>query len=127
MVSHTGIKTTQRSPPNTAGTTVVRVWFRVKSERSGVLVSSTSLRRGVPAILNNLRLWAWLVLGVRISAANEAIEPGDEIYEIDPNKCTECIGHYDTPQCVEVCPVDCIPKDPAHVENEDELMKNTKN
>ncbi len=39
---------------------------------------------------------------------NEAISQGDTIYQIDPNKCTECIGHYDTPQCVEVCPVDCI-------------------
>ena len=39
---------------------------------------------------------------------NEAITPGDEIYEIDPNLCTECVGHYETSQCVEVCPVDCI-------------------
>ena len=54
---------------------------------------------------------------------NEAITPGDEIYEIEPSKCTECVGHYDTPQCVEVCPVDCIPKDPDHVENEEQLME----
>ena len=47
---------------------------------------------------------------------------GDEIYEIDHTKCTECVGHYDEPQCVEVCPVDCIPKDPNHEETEDELM-----
>lgn len=40
---------------------------------------------------------------------NEAIYQGDSIYEIDSNKCTECVGHYDAPQCVEVCPVDCIP------------------
>ena len=40
---------------------------------------------------------------------NEAIYQGDSIYEIDPNKCTECVGHYDAPQCVEVCTVDCIP------------------
>ena len=53
---------------------------------------------------------------------NEAIYMGDEIYEIDPTKCTECVGHYDEPQCVEVCPVDCIPKDPNHEENEEELM-----
>ena len=39
---------------------------------------------------------------------NEAISQGETIYQIDPNKCTECIGHYDTPQCVEDCPVDCI-------------------
>jgi len=40
---------------------------------------------------------------------------------IDPNKCTECVGHYDEPQCVQVCPVDCIPKDPGHEESEDQL------
>ena len=44
---------------------------------------------------------------------NDAISQGDTIYIIDPKKCTECVGHYDTPQCVEVCPVDCIPKDDA--------------
>jgi ferredoxin len=53
---------------------------------------------------------------------NEAISPGDEIYIIDPSKCTECIGHYDEPQCVEVCPVDCIPLNPEHIETEEELM-----
>jgi ferredoxin len=52
---------------------------------------------------------------------NEAIFQGTEIYEIDPNKCTECVGHYDEPQCVQVCPVDCIPKDPDRVESEDAL------
>jgi ferredoxin len=54
---------------------------------------------------------------------NEAIAPGEEIYEIDPSKCTECVGHYDEPQCVEVCPVDCIPKDPDNEESQDELME----
>ena len=54
---------------------------------------------------------------------NEAIEPGDEIYIIDPDKCTECVGHYETSQCVEVCPVDCIPKDPDHVETKEQLME----
>ena len=52
---------------------------------------------------------------------NEAITPGEEIYEIDPTKCTECIGHYDEPQCVLVCPVDCIPKDPENDESQAEL------
>ena len=52
---------------------------------------------------------------------NGAITQGDEIYVIDPALCTECVGHYDTPQCVEVCPVDCIPKDPDNEETEDEL------
>ncbi|MDX1756378.1 MAG: YfhL family 4Fe-4S dicluster ferredoxin [Marinobacter sp.] len=53
---------------------------------------------------------------------NEAISPGDEIYVIDPNKCTECVGHYDEPQCQAVCPVDCIPVDPERVENQEQLM-----
>ena len=39
---------------------------------------------------------------------NDAISQGDEIYEINPDLCTECVGHYETSQCVEVCPVDCI-------------------
>ncbi|HFQ14486.1 MAG TPA: YfhL family 4Fe-4S dicluster ferredoxin [Gammaproteobacteria bacterium] len=53
---------------------------------------------------------------------NDAISMGDEIYVIDPDLCTECVGHYETSQCVEVCPVDCIPKDPNHVETEEELL-----
>ena len=53
---------------------------------------------------------------------NEAISQGPEIYVIDPDLCTECVGHYDTPQCVEVCPVECIPKDPEHEETQEELM-----
>ena len=53
---------------------------------------------------------------------NGAISQGDEIYIIDPNLCTECIGHFDTPQCVEVCPVDCIDKDPDHEESEGDLQ-----
>lgn len=53
---------------------------------------------------------------------NNAISEGEEIYEIEPSLCTECVGHYDEPQCQQVCPVDCIPNDPEHVENKDQLM-----
>ena len=52
---------------------------------------------------------------------NEAIYQGVEFYQIDPRKCTECVGHFDTPQCVEVCPVECIPKDPDQAETEEQL------
>ena len=52
---------------------------------------------------------------------NEAISAGEEYYVIDPNRCTECVGHFDTPQCVEVCPVECIPKDEDHEESEEQL------
>lgn len=54
---------------------------------------------------------------------NEAITCGEDIYLIDPDRCTECVGHYDTPQCRKVCPVDCIPKDPARHETPDQLLE----
>jgi ferredoxin len=47
---------------------------------------------------------------------NDAISQGPEIYVIDAARCTECVGHYDRPQCREVCPVDCIPVNPDFVE-----------
>ncbi|MCZ4337536.1 YfhL family 4Fe-4S dicluster ferredoxin [Shewanella colwelliana] len=53
---------------------------------------------------------------------NQAITMGEEIYEIDPDLCTECVGHYDKPTCVSVCPIDCIDPDPEHVESDDELL-----
>ena len=52
---------------------------------------------------------------------NSAISQGPEVYVIDPAKCTECVGHFDTPQCREVCPVDCIPVSPDHVETPEQL------
>ena len=54
---------------------------------------------------------------------NGAISMGEEIYVIDPRKCTECVGHFERPQCVEVCPVDCIPLDPEHAETREQLME----
>ncbi|HCS13290.1 MAG: ferredoxin [Zetaproteobacteria bacterium CG06_land_8_20_14_3_00_59_53] len=53
---------------------------------------------------------------------NGAIYEGEDIYEIDPNLCTECVGHFDEPQCQQVCPVDCIPLDPDVPESREELM-----
>ena len=52
---------------------------------------------------------------------NEAISLGPEIYQIDPSRCTECVGHFDEPQCVELCPVSCIPIHPGHVEDRETL------
>ena len=54
---------------------------------------------------------------------NGASSMGEEIYVIDPRKCTECVGHFERPQCVEVCPVDCIPLDPEHVETREQLTE----
>lgn len=53
---------------------------------------------------------------------NEAITAGDEIYIIEPEKCTECVGHHDASQCAAVCPVDCCIPDPDHKETREELM-----
>ena len=54
---------------------------------------------------------------------NTAIYPGEEIYEINPQLCTECVGHFDEPQCVVFCPVDCIPLNPEHLESNTELQQ----
>jgi ferredoxin len=53
---------------------------------------------------------------------NDAISMGELIYEIDHRKCTECVGHFDEPQCVQVCPVACIPVSPEHVETREQLL-----
>ena len=54
---------------------------------------------------------------------NGAISQGETIYEINPSLCTECVGHFDKPQCMEVCPVDCIAKDPDRVEDQASLYQ----
>lgn len=54
---------------------------------------------------------------------NGAITQGEEIYVIDPNLCTECVGHFETSQCKEVCPVDCIVVDPEHQESKEALQE----
>ena len=54
---------------------------------------------------------------------NEAITFGEEIYEINPDLCTECIGFYEEPTCMKVCPINnCIVVDPEHVESEEQLL-----
>ena len=52
---------------------------------------------------------------------NNAISAGDEIYVIDAAKCTECVGHFEESQCIEVCPVDCIVVDPGNTETKAQL------
>ncbi len=53
---------------------------------------------------------------------NEAISEGEDIFVIEPDRCTECVGFYDTQQCAEVCPVDACVPDPDIVETEEQLM-----
>jgi ferredoxin len=57
---------------------------------------------------------------------NEAISEGDEIYVIDPDLCTECVGFFDEPQCADVCPVEACVPDPDHKESKEELMEKKK-
>lgn len=55
--------------------------------------------------------------------ANDTQQPvSDEYYYIVPDKCTECVGFHDEPQCAAVCPVDCCVPDDAHVESKETLL-----
>jgi ferredoxin len=53
---------------------------------------------------------------------NEAISEGEDQFIIDPAKCTECVGFYDTQQCYDVCPVEAPVADPDNEETHDELL-----
>ena len=53
---------------------------------------------------------------------NQAIYEGAKIYEIDPQRCTECVDFYESPTCIAVCPIDCIKPDPLHIESKDQLQ-----
>lgn len=52
---------------------------------------------------------------------NDAIYPGENYFVIDPIKCTECVGHHEKSQCVEICPVNCILPDPHNIESQQQL------
>ncbi len=53
---------------------------------------------------------------------NTAISEGDPVYVIDPDRCTQCIGHYESSRCAEVCPVDSCLTDPNHAESSEQLV-----
>ena len=54
---------------------------------------------------------------------NDAITQGDGIYLVNPDLCTECVGHADEPTCAQLCPVDgTIVIDPAHTESREVLQ-----
>ncbi|GAA5631894.1 putative ferredoxin-like protein HI_0527 [Acinetobacter calcoaceticus] len=54
---------------------------------------------------------------------NQAIDEGAKVYEIDPHRCTECVGFYEAPTCVAVCPIDCIKPDLQYTETQAELLQ----
>ena len=66
-----------------------------------------------------------VVLPNGVSADADAVQDpiSDEIYYISPDKCTECIGFHEEPQCAAVCPVDCCVPDESHVETEAVLLE----
>jgi ferredoxin len=57
---------------------------------------------------------------------NKAISQGTEIYEINPDLCTQCVGHYSEPQCQIVCPVACIDLDKNNIESDEQLLSKYK-
>ena len=54
---------------------------------------------------------------------NEAISEDDPVYTINPDLCTECVGYHEEPQCISVCPVDCIEVNPDYKETKEQLLK----
>jgi len=65
--------------------------------------------------------------GVQFEYGGQMYEPiSNDLYYIVPEKCTECVGHFDQEQCAAVCPVDCCVPDPNRVESEEELFDRAK-
>lgn len=61
--------------------------------------------------------------GTAVDADSENDPISDEFFYIVSDKCTECKGFHDEPQCASVCPVDCCIVDVNHKETEDELLQ----
>ena len=55
-----------------------------------------------------------------------AISEGDTIYVIDPDLCTECVGAFEEPQCVKVCPLEIIIPNPFYAESHEKLLQKEK-
>ena len=68
-----------------------------------------------------------LIDGTVVEADQRFPPISDDVYYIVPNKCTECEGFHEEPQCAAVCPVDCCVPDADHVESKEQLLeKNAK-
>lgn len=73
-------------------------------------------------LLGNVRL----TNGRNVNASDSQIPVSDEFYFIVTDKCTECKGFHEEPQCAAVCPVDCCVPDEKNVETEKELLDKQK-
>lgn len=60
--------------------------------------------------------------GAEVSVDHKFAAISNEVYFIVPDKCTECTGFHEEPQCAAVCPVDCCVPDPDHVESKELLL-----
>jgi ferredoxin len=60
--------------------------------------------------------------GDEVDADDQQEPVSDDLYYIVPDKCTECKGFHDEPQCAAVCPVDCCVQDPERVESDETLL-----
>jgi ferredoxin len=60
--------------------------------------------------------------GTTVDAKKKNEPVSNEYYYIVPDKCTECVGFHEEPQCAAVCPVDCCVPDPDRVETEEVLL-----
>ena len=63
-----------------------------------------------------------LMDGSVVDAGHKNAPIASDTYYITPNKCTECQGFHEEPQCAAVCPVDCCVPDPIHEESEETLL-----
>ena len=54
---------------------------------------------------------------------NGAIQLGDDVFAIDPDLCSECVGLHDTQKCQEACPIECCVADPDRREREEVLFR----
>jgi len=71
---------------------------------------------------------SWALAGKEYYEADPAPSGAEGYFSTDffyivPDKCTECKGFHDEPQCAAVCPVDCCVPDEKHIETEEELLK----
>lgn len=65
--------------------------------------------------------------GVETDTAKANQPVSDEVYYIVPDKCTECVGFHEEPQCAAVCPVDCCVDDPERRESDEVLLERKNN
>ena len=63
-----------------------------------------------------------LLDGTEVDAEQRHTPIAEDVYYIVPNKCTECVGFHEEPQCAAVCPVDCCVPDPDNKETQEQLL-----